>query len=277
MEETGAIDFCALERELQAAIAADEKYQRENDAKFRAVHQKVASYEEFRDIVLASHLKPLEKKDKMGKKKNLLWNSYATQANDKQDREMELAQVRRKTPLVFVYTRKLIQIKGWDGLPETSADFYRYWRRCLKSGQERYQFLFQLGGKDLGRIFQADVGFGLLGEFLVVLAEHACREDREAVLQILQSLSGTKRFGLNVALLSQVEKDSCRDLFGKLQRMGRNCGADGLPEGTVEAGTAALQEEQNEAERETHLRGAGQRKEADDRLIKELVKCYCVS
>ncbi|CAM4716509.1 unnamed protein product [Caretta caretta] len=258
MEETGAIDFCALERELQAAVAADEKYQRENDAKFRAVHQKVASYEEFRDIVLASHLKPLEKKDKMGKKKNLLWNSYATQANGKQDREMELAQ-------------------GWDGLPETSADFYRYWRRCLKSGQERYQFLFQLGGKDLGRIFQADVGFGLLGEFLVVLAEHACREDREAVLQILQSLSGTKRFGLNVALLSQVEKDSCRDLFGKLQRMGRNCGADGLPEGTVEAGTAALQEEQNEAERETHLRGAGQQKEADDRLIKELVKCYCVS
>ncbi|XP_048685757.1 Ig-like V-type domain-containing protein FAM187A isoform X1 [Caretta caretta] len=126
MEETGAIDFCALERELQAAVAADEKYQRENDAKFRAVHQKVASYEEFRDIVLASHLKPLEKKDKMGKKKNLLWNSYATQANGKQDREMELAQ-------------------GWDGLPETSADFYRYWRRCLKSGQERYQFLFQLG------------------------------------------------------------------------------------------------------------------------------------
>uniref|UniRef100_A0A8C0FXG6 Coiled-coil domain containing 103 n=1 Tax=Chelonoidis abingdonii TaxID=106734 RepID=A0A8C0FXG6_CHEAB len=265
MEETGAIDFCALERELQAAVAADEKYQRENDAKFRAVHQKVASYEEFRDIVLASHLKPLEKKDKMRKKKNLLWNSYATQANGKQDREMELAQVRRKTP------------SGWDGLPETSADFYRYWRRCLKSGQEKCQFLFQLGGKGLGRIFQADVGFGLLGEFLVVLAEHACREDREAVLQILQSLCGTKRFGLNVALLSQVEKDSCRDLFAKLQSMSRNCGADGLPEGTAEAGTAALQEEENEAERETHLRGAGQRKEADDKLIKELVKCYLVS
>nr|XP_008165803.1 coiled-coil domain-containing protein 103 isoform X2 [Chrysemys picta bellii] len=257
MEETGAIDFCALERELQAAVAADEKYQRENDAKFRAIHQKVASYEEFRDIVLASHLKPLEKKDKMGKKK-ILWNSYATHANGKQDREMELAQ-------------------GWDGLPETSADFYRYWRRCLKSGQEKYQFLFQLGGKGLGRIFQADVGFGLLGEFLVVLAKHACREDREAVLQILQSLSGTKRFGLNVALLSQVEKDSCRDLFGKLQSMGRNCGADGLPEGTAEADTAALQEEENEAEREIPLRGAGQRKEADDKLIKELVKCYLVS
>ncbi|XP_006110607.2 dynein axonemal assembly factor 19 isoform X1 [Pelodiscus sinensis] len=258
MEEAEAIDFCALERELQAAVAADEKYQRENDAKFRAVHQKVASYEEFRDIVLASHLKPLEKKDKMGKKKNLLWNSYATQAKCKQDGEMELAQ-------------------GWDGLPETSADFYRYWRRCLKSGQERYRFLCQLGGEPLGRIFQAEVGFGLLGEFLVVLAEHICGADRAAVLQILQGLCGTKRFGLNVALLSQGEKDSCRDLFGKLQHMGRIRGAEDLPEGPAEAGAAALQEERNKAERETHLNGSGQRQKAADRLIQELVKCYCVS
>ena len=42
------VDFDKLEREVYAAVAADEKYQRENDAKFRAVHQKVGSYEEFR-------------------------------------------------------------------------------------------------------------------------------------------------------------------------------------------------------------------------------------
>lgn len=42
------IDFRALEKELEEAVVADEKYQRENEAKFRAVRQKVASYEEFR-------------------------------------------------------------------------------------------------------------------------------------------------------------------------------------------------------------------------------------
>lgn len=42
------LDFTELERELANAVAADEKYRRENDAKFRAIHQKVASYEEFR-------------------------------------------------------------------------------------------------------------------------------------------------------------------------------------------------------------------------------------
>ena len=42
------VDFDKLEKELYAAVAAEEKYQRENDAKFRAVNQKVANYDEFR-------------------------------------------------------------------------------------------------------------------------------------------------------------------------------------------------------------------------------------
>ena len=61
------IDFSKLEKELAAAVEADAKYQRENDAKFRAVEQRVGSYEEFRDIVAASHLKPLDKKDLTGR------------------------------------------------------------------------------------------------------------------------------------------------------------------------------------------------------------------
>lgn len=42
------MDFNILEKDLETAIAADEKYYRENSAKFRAVEQKVASYDEFR-------------------------------------------------------------------------------------------------------------------------------------------------------------------------------------------------------------------------------------
>ncbi|GCC45262.1 hypothetical protein chiPu_0029184, partial [Chiloscyllium punctatum] len=48
MEESEALDFKALKRELETALFLDEKYKRENDAKFRAIHQKVGSYEEFR-------------------------------------------------------------------------------------------------------------------------------------------------------------------------------------------------------------------------------------
>ncbi|NXE55790.1 CC103 protein, partial [Casuarius casuarius] len=246
-EAAGAIDFGALEKELRAAVAADEKYERENSAKFRAVHQKVASYEEFRDIVLASHLKPLEREDKMGRKRNLLWNPCATRAKGEQASNVEIAQ-------------------ELDQLPGTSAEFYRDWRRCLKSRKEKYQLLLKLGGKALGRLFQADLGFGLLGEFLTVLAENVCHEDRDAILQILQSLSSTKRFGLNMDLLSESEKESGRDLFRKLQSMSRNYWTTGHLSGPADC----------EAEREAHLRSTSLQKEAEENIVMELMKRYQV-
>lgn len=116
--------------------------------------------------------------------------------------------------------------------------------------------MLELGGEALGRIFQADVGFGLLGEFLTVLAENIHPRDRAAILQILQSLAGTKRFGLNVALLSQAERDSSQDLFRKLQSSLVSC----------EAGREAHPTE-------THL----EKETEEERTVVELMKCYQVS
>lgn len=42
------VDIDKLEREMLDALRADRKYSRENDAKFRAVNQRVQTYEEFR-------------------------------------------------------------------------------------------------------------------------------------------------------------------------------------------------------------------------------------
>ncbi|KFQ07059.1 Coiled-coil domain-containing protein 103, partial [Leptosomus discolor] len=201
-----------------------------------------------RNIVLASHLKPLEKKDKMGKRRNVLWNPCAAHAKAPPASDVEIPQ-------------------ELDRLPRTSAEFYRDWRRCLKSGKEKYQFLLELGGKALGRIFQADLGFGLLGEFLTVLAENVCHGDRDAVLQILQSLACTKRFGLNMDLLSESERESSRDLFGKLRSMSRGYRTAGHP--SSPAGC--------EAEREAHLMHSSLQKEAEEeRIVMGLMKCYQV-
>ncbi|XP_045382771.1 coiled-coil domain-containing protein 103 isoform X2 [Lemur catta] len=202
MERNDIIDFKALEKELQAALTADEKYKRENAAKLRAIEQRVASYEEFRGIVLASHLKPLEQKDKMGGKRTVPWNCCTTQGRTFQDVATEISQ-------------ETVHCQ-----PETSAEFYRDWRRHLRSGPERYQALLQLGGPKLGHLFQTDVGFGLLGELLVALADHVRPVHRVTVLGILRSLASTGRFSLNLSLLSQAERESCRALFQKLQAMG---------------------------------------------------------
>ncbi|NWX46759.1 CC103 protein, partial [Steatornis caripensis] len=202
-----------------------------------------------RNIVLASHLKPLEKKDKMGQRRNVLWNPCAAHVKAPQASDVEIPQ-------------------ELDQLPRTSAEFYRDWRRYLKSGKEKYQFLLELGGEALGRIFQADLGFGLLGEFLTVLAGYVCHEDREAILQILQSLLGTKRFGLNVDLLSESEKESSRDLFRKLRSMSRDYQTTGHPSSPASC----------EAERGAQLVATSLREDAEEeRRVMELMKCYQVN
>ncbi|XP_072795296.1 dynein axonemal assembly factor 19 isoform X4 [Vicugna pacos] len=218
MERNDIIDFKALEKELQAAITADEKYKRENAAKLRAVEQRVASYEEFRGIVLASHLKPLERKDKIGGKRTVPWNCHTTQGRPSQDETTEISRNRwKRSGLPFAPF--VIQEKTFPQ-PETSAEFYRDWRRYLSSGPERYQALLQLGGPKLRHLFQVDVGFGLLGEMLVALADHVRPADRWVVLGILRSLASTGRFNLNLSLMSHAERESCRALFQKLQAMG---------------------------------------------------------
>ncbi|XP_061701317.1 coiled-coil domain-containing protein 103 [Syngnathoides biaculeatus] len=74
------VDFGALEKELGAAVESERKYQRENDAKLRAVRQGVASYQQFRDLVLTSHLTPLDKNDKNARKRPP-WNPVVAGGN----------------------------------------------------------------------------------------------------------------------------------------------------------------------------------------------------
>ncbi|XP_036613961.1 coiled-coil domain-containing protein 103 [Trichosurus vulpecula] len=246
MEKTDTIDFRALEKELQAALAADEKYRRENAAKFRAVEQKVASYEEFRDIVLASHLKPLERKDKKNIKKTVPWNCLVTSTTA----QTGIAPHQEESTY--------ISQKG-DCQPETSSDFYRAWRHYLQSGSERYQALLQLGAPNLGHLFRVDVGFGLLGELLVTLADNFKPADCAAVLEILHSLSRTGRFGLNLSLLSNAERESCQKLFQKLQSM---------------YVTRPTEEELSHKEQELEKPHNGN--DGDEKLLQELAELYQV-
>ena len=58
--QCGLASLDQVETELNTMLEQDNRYWRENDAKFRAVAQN-ATYEQFEDIVKASHLKPLDK------------------------------------------------------------------------------------------------------------------------------------------------------------------------------------------------------------------------
>lgn len=129
----------------------------------------------------------------------------------------------------------------------------------MRSGPERYQALLQLGGPKLGHLFQTDVGFGLLGELLVALADHVRPSDRAVVLGILHSLANTGRFTLNLSLLSQAERASCQDLFQKLQAMG-------TPKPTQEE---LIRDESNVKEQSDEV-------QEEEGLLKELLGLYQV-
>ncbi|XP_038836577.1 coiled-coil domain-containing protein 103 isoform X3 [Salvelinus namaycush] len=197
------INFSALERELQSAVEADNKYQRENDAKFRALHQKVGTYEEFRDIVLASHLKPLDRKDKAGAPRKQPWNALAS--TDKGQNQTSCDEIGLKPQLS-------------EFQPRTASEFSRDWRRFgSEKPEDKYSLLLSLGGEGLRDIFRAEVGFGLLGEFLVFLSSGLQPGDEATVIGVLEGLSNTPRFGINMSLLSRAEREACGELFQNLK------------------------------------------------------------
>lgn len=103
-----------------------------------------------------------------------------------------------------------------ESLPRSVSEFSREWRRFKGSSGEKYAFLLRLGGENLREMFRTEVGFELLGEFLMVACECFRPGDEAAVIGVLHGLSLTGRFSLSVALLSEEERGACERLFYKL-------------------------------------------------------------
>uniref|UniRef100_A0A673MF01 Coiled-coil domain containing 103 n=1 Tax=Sinocyclocheilus rhinocerous TaxID=307959 RepID=A0A673MF01_9TELE len=175
MEKSDTINFSSLEKELQAALEADRKYQKENDVndtKITLVCLVTVLCYDFRDIVLASHLQPLDRKDISGAPRKQPWNPvpFSTKHKSASSEKPQLSEIQ----------------------PRSASEFIRDWRRFAES-------------KALQEIFRTEVGLGLLGEFLLILS------------QLLDVLSRTGCFGLNLSLLSQADQKTCEELFHKLQ------------------------------------------------------------
>lgn len=187
------IDFAKLENEVTSAIARDEKYQRENDAKFRAIRQKVANYDEFRDIVLASHLKPLDKKDKSGGMSYQLWNRMMTKTSDDNENNSN------------------IQATNYDSVPKTSSEFDKRWKRICTSANERMQLLIAIGPDNLKLIFSIDCP---LGDIISCMnSEAVYPEHVPIILSIFQIISSSKRFSINLDFLDNDERKMLENIF----------------------------------------------------------------
>jgi len=197
-------DFNKLEREVQQSVVNDERYWTENAAKIRAVEQRVPTYEDFKDIVAASHLKPLEKGDKIATigKFTQVWNQHADAKKISPD--LPKTQIGDQKENIFV-------------MPSSGQDFAQRWKRIGKSAAEQRHFLFNVGPEKSSALFKTEITGGLLGEFLECLQNFE-EEKTESVTELLEAFTLSQRFSLCLAFLSKKEKDLCKVLFENLSQ-----------------------------------------------------------
>ena len=199
IRQDGEINFSKLEQQIDSAVEADKMYWVRNEAKIRAVNNKVASYEEFEDIVKASHLKPLEKGDRISDIKVFKqpWNINSSSGSCSQTSS------NKSTEIANSSVDNVIQ-------------FNRVWKRQCKNSSDQFKFLTELDCSKIHHIFQAEIAMGLLGEFVSVLQDHYQAEKSETVANILYTFTKCGRFDLSLMFLSQKEKECLSKLMSSL-------------------------------------------------------------
>jgi len=204
-----SIDFAKLQQEFYRAQAADQKYSRENEAKFRAVHQKVASYEEFRDLVTTSHLKPLDRGDILGvNQAEQPWNRLYVNNNKQIDEKLNTP----KLPPTTSHNTDTKHIKTRD-------EFLKNW----KTSTDKMAYLLQFDNKFLVSVFQCDIPFNFL-ETVIDAVHEQLRSGHylPGFGGVLLSFTGCERFGLTLKFLGKPEKERLKEIFLKMKENGYN-------------------------------------------------------
>ena len=194
-----------IESELNTVLEQDNRYWRENDAKFRAVAQN-ASYEQFQEIVAASHLKPLSKSDKMQPNtisSSATWNCVA---NNRSVLNYKTEDTNNPSLL----------IKKNISSPKTINEF----RDILNSldAKSRFEFMYKLGTGNLAQIFTSEIPSQLFASIIkTLLLEHFDADYLMFSIKTVEILVSSKRFSLCYQFLSETEKLQCLQLIDKLQ------------------------------------------------------------
>lgn len=198
------INFSKLESGAHAAQERESLYWLQNDAKFRAVKQK-GTYDDFKDIVAAAHLKPLDKGDKLQFEDRITvaWNPTIS---GKGTPASKSAGAMKSNPT--------------DQPATTSIQFTRSWR-MIKGSKERCQFLCKTcQTEDLQALFRTEIPFGLLGDFIDCVHANLDTVDHQLIFDMLNKLIHTGRFSLSLTFLGSAEKDRLRSILDTLTNHG---------------------------------------------------------
>jgi len=133
----------SMQRDMLSALDFDQKKQQVNDAKLRAVAQRV-EYDEFEKLVLGAHLKPVKPRSQHAADTSKPFDCFVLPKYEPKPAlgpAMPAAALAPAAPM----------------LPKTSNDFLRVWRRQLKTPEEKFAFLRKIEPECLTSIFRTEL------------------------------------------------------------------------------------------------------------------------
>ena len=199
-KEMKTIDLRKLAKNFADEKSKEERYWQRNDAKFRAVHQRCTSYDEFRQIVQAAHLRPLDKNETLTlERQPVSWNQAAT--NDSSS-----------SPDIIIPSESKINYQNNFFVPKNITEFIQQWRRV--SNDMKLEYLHRL--ENVENIFQTDIPTDLLTELPLLYQSNSSYNDAEIIINLLLNLTKSKRFELTKSFLTDKDKLELNRLFSRL-------------------------------------------------------------
>ena len=216
-----SINIDKIQNEVKNAVNAEQRYWTENDAKMRAIAQHVPTYEDFRQIVLASHLKPLDKGESLKDnitKGNKVWNSVAETSKTGGPGTNMLTD----EELARLDKQNLIKSK-----PKNNLEFLKIWRTLeeMRDDDAKWAFIKGLDENSMHQLCQ--LNGELLGKFLILFRDkikqieeqNAGGDDAQIqvfsniIAAMLQQFTKCNRFELNRMFLKKDEIDACKNVL----------------------------------------------------------------
>ncbi|XP_076655869.1 dynein axonemal assembly factor 19 isoform X3 [Halictus rubicundus] len=212
-----AIDYASLKLELEDALRADQLYRLRNDAKLRAVDQNVPTYDHFRQMVNAAHLRPLQRDDWLFRaKEGSSWNPVAV--NDHSEPKTHWNSIVRNQE---ERRADIEQIESTDIV--TCEQFTRGWK-AIQEHAARFRYLESFKDLFVQKIFRSEIPSPLFAELMDVCSEAVAQptDNIENVVEILSVMSRCNRFSLTINFMGEKEKSTCRRLFDRLIERARD-------------------------------------------------------
>ena len=202
----GSLD--TLQQDMLGALEHDQRKKQVNDAKLRAVAQRV-EYDDFERLVAGAHLKPVKPRSQVQKDIGQAFDGFVMP---------KAGPAAVPPPLPTVPSASAA-----PAAPKTSNEFVRVWRRQCKSTAEKLAYLVQIEPETLPILFKTELDAAIFdgivsalhesvlapaGEATAASAEpsaeappaeaHGCATDAAWAAGVLQNLARINRFELTL-------------------------------------------------------------------------------